>query len=142
VPSPASQPDYVFEKTEPSKVGTPCFFPLQLTSSDQTHDIATIAYYPRAARQYIEPQTMILRLNGKGEANLELVKTVGTPDIQFGPVTTAADSDKLLKVNVFDEVKKAFEDRWWMTASAPTPRLGEKQYQWTEVEPTEWDRKD
>ena len=85
---------------------------------------------------------MIMRLNSKGEATVEVVKTVGTQDVQFSPVTTAADSEKMLKVDVFEEVKKALEDRWWLKSDAPTPRLGEKQYQWTEVDSSEWDRKD
>ncbi len=92
----------------------------------------------------MQPQTINVSVNRSGAVVVAAVPAVGTPDTPYSPVATAADSEKLLKLDLAAELKAAFEanDFTKPDAKSPEKSLGNANYVWGEVGNEHWDRKD
>lgn len=92
----------------------------------------------------MQPQTIRVSVKRDASTVLSAVAVPGTPDTPYSPVATAADAEKLLKLDLLAELKTAFEENDFMKPGAASPEKNMTQpgYAWNEVGSEHWDRKD
>lgn len=123
-PSPASQP----------APEVPVNFP------KKAEDLGSIYYYPRSARQYLEPQELSVRVQADGTVKIVEKEHGGSPDAPFTPPATSTEVDEALHTDALSLYNADVEKNghWMKTEDSLPPRPATVQYQWEDVEQDVW----